>query len=105
MEGSLYKSALRLDDTIVSSKDAIWCDLKGEAVVLHVSSGVYFGLEDVSLEIWEFIQTPCVLSELIDHLMTRFEVTRAVCLDRTLHFIEELAQHGLVQISKYAEKA
>lgn len=94
-----------LEDTVVTSKDAIWCDLKDEAVVLHISSGVYFGLEGVSVPIWQFIQTPRKLSEVIDYLMSRFVVDRDVCIEKTLMFIEELTQHGLILRSKHADNA
>jgi hypothetical protein len=87
-------------ETVVSSKDAISCDLKGEVIILHVSSGVYFGLEGVSADIWQFIQKPCKLSEVIDNLTSRFEVDPDVCAGQTMAFIEELAQHGLVIIRK-----
>jgi hypothetical protein len=105
MQAMTHISLEALEDTIVTSKNVIWCDLKDEAVVLHISSGVYFGLEGVSVYIWQYIQTPRKLSEVIDHLMSRFEVTRDVCIERTGLFIEELAQHDLIVRSKHADNA
>ncbi len=93
---------LDLEDTVVTSTDAIWCDLKGEVVVLHLSSGVYFGLEGVGPEMWQFMQTPRTLNQVVDHLTSQYDVPADVCRSRTLAFVQELAQRDLVVVTKNA---
>jgi hypothetical protein len=95
-------SRVALEDTVVTSKDALWADLQGEAVVLHMSSGVYFGLEGAGLDVWKFIQAPRTLSQILDHLTSLFEVPPRICQDSTLAFLAKLAEHDLVLIDKHA---
>ena len=94
-----------LEDTVVVSKDAIWCDLKGEVVVLQLSSGVYFGLEGVGPEMWQCMQVPCTVAEVADQLISRFDVDPEICRSSTLAFIGELAQRELVLVRKSAVAA
>jgi hypothetical protein len=105
LEGLVMDIDSALGETVVASQDAIWCDLKGEVVVLHLSSGVYFGLAGVSLSVWQFIQTPRTLPQVLDHLMSTFEVTPDVCREKTLALIDELSGHGLILRSTYAGPA
>ena len=39
--------AISLDSTITVGKNAVFRDLDGEAVILDLESGTYFGLNDV----------------------------------------------------------
>jgi len=93
-----------LEDTVVTSQDAIWCDLNGGAVVLHVGSGIYFGLEGaVSQRIWQFIQTPHKLSQVIDQLTSEFEIDPGACAERATEFIDELAQYRLIVRTRHGD--
>ena len=91
---------IALDDELVACKDAVWCDLKGEVVVLLPSSGVYFGLEGSGVEIWQAIQVPCTARQIVNQLTSKFEVTADTCRTPILEFVEELARRGLVLVNK-----
>jgi Coenzyme PQQ synthesis protein D (PqqD) len=93
---------IQLQDTVTVSKDAVWCDLEGEVAVLQISSGVYFGLEGPGCEMWDFIQQPKTVTQIVDHLMTSYEVTREICERQTLAFLEEMATRGLVSVHTHA---
>src|ERR1700722_20197554 len=95
-------SALHLDDTVCPSKQAVWCDLNGEIAILHLSSGVYFGLEGAGCAIWKFLQEPHTVGETIDHLLATFDVSRDVCEQLTLSFLEQLAEPGLILVKSHA---
>ncbi len=94
-------SALHPEDTISLSKQAVWSDLNGEIAVLHLSAGVYFGIEGAGCEIWKFLQEPHTVSQIIDHLLATFEVSREVCEELTLSFLEQLAEPGLILVQTH----
>ncbi len=50
------------------SRDQISCDLAGEAPILNLKSGVYFGLDAVGARIWSLLQKPVMLAEICDAL-------------------------------------
>jgi hypothetical protein len=94
-------STLRAEDTISLSKQSVWCDLNGEVAILHVSSGVYFGLEGAGVSIWQFLQEPRTVSQIIDHLLASFDVTEDVCERLTLNFLGELAAKDLILVQAH----
>jgi hypothetical protein len=42
--------------TVVAAKDQVSCDLAGEAVILNLKSGIYYGLNPVAARVWSLIQ-------------------------------------------------
>ena len=89
-----------LDDNqrITIRADVLSRLVEGEAVLLDLKSGTYFGLNEVGSEVWEIIGTGASLGEIKDQLMDRFEVDRAT-LDRDLAaLIAQLQDRGLVDL-------
>ena len=43
---------------MVATKDQVSCDLAGEAAILNIKSGVYYGLDPVGARIWNLMQEP-----------------------------------------------
>ena len=89
-----------LPDTklIVATKDAVSCDLEGEAVILHLSSESYFGLNPVGATIWEFIQQARSVDEICAHLLTEYDVDREQCEAEVRNLLEAMREQGLVEI-------
>lgn len=48
--------------------------LDGEAVLLNIRTGAYFGLNVVSTHIWELYGEGKTLAEVVDGVLDRFEV-------------------------------
>src|ERR1700730_14483347 len=44
--------------------DQVSCDLAGEAVILNLKNGIYFGLDPVGARIWSLIQKPTTFADL-----------------------------------------
>jgi hypothetical protein len=74
------------------------CELKGEAVVLQVESGRYYGLNDVGARIWECLEKPVTPSEMVERLMQEFAVEAETCLHDVLHLLEDMRRVGLVEV-------
>jgi hypothetical protein len=93
---------INCEDTVSLSKQSVWCDLNGEVAILQISSGVYFGLEGAGGCIWQFLQEPRTVSQIIDHLVLSFEVSKDVCEQLTLAFLEELVANQLILVQTHA---
>lgn len=70
--------------------------LEGEAVLLDLASGSYFGLNDVGTRAWELLGAPHTLDALVDRLLDEYDVERAVLTADLRRWLEELAARGLV---------
>jgi hypothetical protein len=90
------------ESSVKLSGGAVSCDLTDDVMILDLSSGVYFGLEGVGSAVWRYIQEPRTIREVIEHLMSEYDVTRETCESQTVPFLQDLADRGLVVIENYA---
>lgn len=83
---------------ISARPDQLSSDLDGETILLHMTSGLYYGLNDVGAKIWSLIQTPQTLASLRETLLFEYEVTSDVC-DRELNaLLTDLSAAELIEI-------
>ena len=65
-------------------------------VILHLESGRYYSFDDSALVIWELLEVPQSLSELVDRLTGTYDVRPEACESDTIKFLSELAAKGLI---------
>ncbi len=88
--------------TIVVTKEQVSCELHGEAAILHLSSGVYYGLNATGASVWALIQTPQTVRALRDALLTDYDVDAEACERDLLALLEDLAAAGLIEVTDEA---
>lgn len=64
---------ISLEDTFVISKDAVFRDLSGEAVILDLNAGTYFGLNEVGTRIWQLIAEKGNLRAVFETLSAEYD--------------------------------
>lgn len=84
--------------SIVAAKDQVSSDLSGEAVVLNLKSGKYYGLNAVGARIWNLIQEPRTLNDIRNVIMEEYEVEPERCEREILNLLQELAAEGLIEV-------
>jgi hypothetical protein len=84
--------------TVVVTKDQVSCDLSGEAAILNLKSGVYFGLNTVGASIWKLIQEPKTVKEIRDSILEEYDVESGRCEQDILEILQELSTNGLIEI-------
>lgn len=83
---------------VVCSDENLSCDLQGEAVLLNLQSGTYFGLNPLGARIWELIQEPVKVSNVHHELLKEYEVDASQCEADLLSFLKLLQVNGLIKI-------
>jgi hypothetical protein len=76
----------------------LFSELEGEAVILNLSSGAYFGLNMVGARIWELLTTGRDLRAVKAALLDEFDVPPDVCEADLLDVVGRLAADGLVTV-------
>jgi len=94
--------AIELSDTVTALSTSVCCDLTDEVVILDLSSGVYFGLQGVGAAMWHYLEQPRTVEDLVNHLLSDYDICRDECMAKTVGFLEELANHHLISINSYA---
>jgi hypothetical protein len=83
---------------VSAAKDQLSCDLGGEAAVLNVKTGVYYGLDPVGARIWNLIQQPRPIHEIRDVLLEEFDVEAGKCSSDLFALLERLQAEGLIEV-------
>src|SRR6185295_13440033 len=87
------------DHTVIkAAKQQVSCGLSGEAVILSLQNGIYYGLNTVGARIWELIQEPKTVGELHTLIQQEFEVDPARCAQDLEALLEDLSNHGLIEV-------
>jgi hypothetical protein len=86
------------DSVVKLSSDVIVQELDGEAVLLNMSSEVYFGLDKIGTRIWTLLGTHGGLKTVAQALLNEFEVNEQELSTHLLIFVEKLHAKGLVTV-------
>ncbi|MCL6566517.1 MAG: PqqD family peptide modification chaperone [Acidobacteriia bacterium] len=85
--------------TIVRAvNEQVFCELAGEATILNLKNGVYYGLDRVGSRIWSLLQQARRVQEIRDTLLEEYEVTAERCERDLLVLLEQLSAEGLIEI-------
>ena len=66
----------QLPGSVAISRDVVFRDLDGEAVILDLASGVYFGLDPVGTRMWQLIEQHGVMDEVVRALCEEYDAPR-----------------------------
>jgi Coenzyme PQQ synthesis protein D (PqqD) len=83
---------------VVAAKDQISCDLAGEAAILNVKSGIYYGLDPVGARIWSLVQQPRAVAEIQNAISGEYDVDPAQCARDLRGLLEKLLAEGLIEV-------
>jgi Coenzyme PQQ synthesis protein D (PqqD) len=84
--------------TITAAPGQVSSTVEGEAVILNMETGVYYGLNPVGAWVWDAVQTPQTVSRLIDGLIAEFEVEADQAEQDLTALLEDLAAASLVEV-------
>jgi len=84
---------------ITVEKNQVSTDLGGEAAILNLTNGVYYGLDSVGARVWNLIQQPRTFIELRDILLEEYAVDTPRLESDLRNLLNQFADERLVQIS------
>ena len=67
-----------------------------EAALLSASRGKYYGLNSPATRVWELLESPRSIDELIEALQAEYEVGAEECRQQTRELVAELVAENLV---------
>ena len=88
-----------LDSSVEISADAIFREMEGEAVILNLESGTYFGLDPVGTRIWQLIEEHGSLRAVFEQMRQEFDVASEQLERDLLRLVTQLAEKGLGTIA------
>jgi hypothetical protein len=83
---------------VVAAKNQVSCDLAGEAAILNIKSGVYYGLDPVGARIWSLVQEPRNVAEIQSAITNEYDVEPERCAQDLAGLLEKLLAEGLIEV-------
>ena len=90
--------AISVQSVVVAVSEKLSSQVGGDAVVLDMQSGKYFGLEGVGARIWELVQQPRKVSEIRDAVLSEYDADPAECERDLLAFLRQVQEAGLIEV-------
>ena len=83
---------------VVATKDQVSCDLAGEAAILNIKSGVYYGLDPVGARIWNLMREPREVAEIQNAITDEYDVEPEQCARDLFNLLDKLLAEGLIEV-------
>jgi len=89
---------IALDSIVCATADQVSCDLDGEAAILNLKNGTYFGLDPIGAFIWKRLVQPQPVSSIAEALLDHYDVEPERCHNDLLALLRQLDERGLLEI-------
>ena len=76
--------------------DVVFRDLDGEAVILDLGSGTYFGLNQVGTRVWQLISDGSDEAQIVDVIATEYDADRATIAADVARLLNDLRARRLI---------
>ena len=84
-------------DTIIQrNNEILTSDLDGEKVMMSIQFGEYYGLGKTGSFIWDHIEKPIKIKELVELITSTYNVEKDKCLTDITPFLNDLLEKQLI---------
>ena len=84
------------------TSDQVSSELDGEEVILNLTDGTYYGLNEVGARIWALLQETPALHRVRDQIVEEFDVGVEQCEHDLIALVKDLEEAGLVTVEQNA---
>lgn len=91
------QSTISESTIIMAGTDPVASEMANEVVILDPKSGMYFGLDQVGVRIWELIQEPKSVKDIRDTILEEYDVEVDRCEQDLFGLFRAMSDHGLIE--------
>lgn len=95
----MVSKLISLDSIVSQKKDVDVTELNGEKIMMDLDKGKYFMLNGTGSTIWDAINEPKSVSEIIEAIIKVYDIDRETCESRVLEYLEKLRHEEIVFIN------
>ena len=93
----MSEQEFRDEDRIVASTDLLTTRVDGEVMAMSVERGACYGLDPIGSRIWELVETPVTVGDLVVRLTREYEVDAAVCRTDVCALLSSMESEGMIR--------
>ncbi len=83
---------------VFTARNQVWTDLGNEIAILNLDTGIYYGLNEVGADVWNFISEPRTVLQIHGHIRTQYDVDPDRCFRDLVALLKQLAEAGLIKL-------
>lgn len=84
-------------DTVLSrSEDYISNEIDGEIVMMNIETGTYVSLNATGKSVWDLIEEPKVLNDIIEALVIEYSIDKETCVADLAPFIQQMLDQKII---------
>lgn len=87
-----------LESRISIPKEVLFREIAGEAVLLNLETGKYFGLDQVGTRMWQLLAQHNQIEPALDDLVREYDTTKDQLQRDLLDLVDKLVSHQLIEI-------
>jgi hypothetical protein len=87
---------MTMQKVLVRKADIFAADMDGSTVMMNMETGMYYNLGEVGSRIWELLEQPIRVADLIEALTGEFDVDFDRCAKDTIPFLQRLLENKLI---------
>jgi aminoglycoside N3'-acetyltransferase len=91
------KHPLAPSTIIVAVRDQVSTPMNQETVLLHLKTGKYYSLNRAGTFVWDLLKTPTSVSQVVELMLTKFNVERSRCEEDVQKILQSLLDAGFVE--------
>lgn len=84
---------------VVATEGVAFAVLDGEAILLDINSGQYYGLNEVGTRIMDLLREPVVVDVILEKLFQEYDVETGELEHDVMSFLQTLEERKLIQMT------
>ena len=90
------------EQTYVKRNNEVFAnEIDGEAVMMNIQTGKYYGLDEVGSRIWELMEHKILVKEIIEQLQKEYDVSEQQCKTDVLNLLNDLKSNQLIEVKDW----
>nr|WP_302596310.1 lasso peptide biosynthesis PqqD family chaperone [uncultured Cellulosilyticum sp.] len=94
----MKKENITLTTTVLQKREIYLTDLDDDKVMMDLDTGNYYALNSIGASIWEGIENPITVENLVQNLLKEYDVSQTVCEEQVLAYLQKLYNADLVAV-------
>ena len=90
---------LTLSTTLMRKPDLVHTDMDGDTVMMSIERGEYYGIGGVGSHVWEMLEKPVMLADIVKAVCSEYDVDEATCQADMRNFVGKLLENDLVTVA------
>ena len=94
----MKKGELSGTSIVTRGKGLLSSNVYGDIVLISIKSGIYYDLDEVGSFIWNALENPLPVTDVVEQVLSNYEIERATCEEDVMEFMRNLNDYNLLEI-------